>query len=97
MFEENAPLRPFKKTTKQVIKEVEELKDIEISKFNDAIENAFDRYNVDGVEDLVGFDAWPTLCEGKHELNIKVDHEDAYEFTIYTTIENNKATVTNVL
>ena len=97
MFEDNTPLRPFKKTTKQVIKELEDLKNIEILKFKDAIEEAFDRYNVDGVEDLVGFEAWPSLDDGDYQLLLKVDHEDAYEFTIHTTVENQKATVTNVL
>ena len=98
MFEENTPLKSFIKTTKQVIKELEDLKDIEISDFKDAVEDAFDRYNVDGIEDLVGFDTWEDISKNnKYELSIKVDHEDAYEFTIYTTVENQKATVTNVL
>lgn len=97
MFEQNEPIKLFIKTTKQVIKELEEIKDIDVSQFNEAVEDAFDRYNVDGIEDLVGFSTWGDLKDGTYELNLKVDHEDAYEFTIHTTIQNQKATVTNVL
>jgi len=97
MFEEQTPIKLFIKTTKQVIKELEEIKDIEIQKFQNAVENAFDNYNVDGVEDLVGFDSWGELSDGTFELLLKVDHEDAYEFTIHTSIKNAKATVENVL
>ena len=91
------PIKLFIKTTKQVIKELEDIKDLEVSKFKDAVEDAFNNYNVDGIEDLSGFDSWPTLNNGDYKLNIKIDHEDAYEFTIHTSINKNKATVTNVL
>ena len=97
MFEEQAPIKLFIKTTKQVIKELEDIKEVEPSKFKDAVEDAFDNYNVDGIEDLIGFEAWPSLNEGNHELLLKVNHEDAYEFTIHTSIKDSKATVTNVL
>jgi uncharacterized protein YktA (UPF0223 family) len=98
MFEANTPHKSFIKTTKQVIKELEDIKDIEVSNFKDAVEDAFDRYNVDGIEELIGFDTWTDITnDAKYELNIKIDHEDAYEFTLYTTVENNKATITNVL
>ena len=98
MFEEKTPIKLFIKTTKQVIKELEDIKDIDINQFNDKVIEAFDNYNVDGIEDLIGFNNWPDLLSNdKHQLNIKVDHEDAYEFTIYTSIQNKKATITNVL
>ena len=97
MFEEQTPFKSFVKTTKQVIQELEKIENIEVTNFNEAVEDSFDRYNVDGIEDLTGFDSWGTLNDGKHELNIKVDHEDAYEFTIYTTVQDAKITVTNVL
>jgi len=97
MFETNTPHKSFIKTTKQVIKELEEIKEADTSSFKEIVEDAFDRYNVDGIEDLVGFEAWPSLEDGDYQLLIKVDHEDAYEFTIHTTVQNNKATVINVL
>jgi len=98
MFEEQTPFKSFIKTTKQVIQELEKIENADVSAFKSSVEDAFDRYNVDGIEDLTGFDSWGDISEdGKYELNLKVDHEDAYEFTIYTTVENNKATVTNVL
>jgi len=97
MFEEQAPIKLFIKTTKQVIKELEEIQEVDLSKFKDSVEDAFDNYNVDGVEELVGFDNWNELKDGSHELTIKIDHEDAYEFTIHTTVKDSKATVTNVL
>jgi len=96
-MQEETPFKSFVKTTKQVIQELESIKQLEVSNFKDAVEEAFDRYNVDGIEDLVGFEAWPALEDGDYQLLLKVDHEDAYEFTIHTTVQNNKATVTNVL
>jgi len=96
-MEEQTPFKSFVKTTKQVIKELEIIKDVSTASYKDIVEEAFDRYNVDGIEELTGFDSWPVLNDGKYELNLKVDHEDAYEFTIYTTIKDSKATVTNVL
>ena len=98
MFEEKTPVKLFIKTTKQVIKELEDIKEINISDFKEAVIDAFDRYNVDGIEDLVGSESWPNLLKDKDcILNIKVDHEDAYEFSIHTKIKDAKATVTNVL
>ena len=97
MFEEQAPIKLFIKTTKQVIKELEAIQDLDVLKFKDSVENAFDNYNVDGIEELAGFDNWNELKDGSHELTIKIDHEDAYEFTIHTTVKDSKATVTNVL
>jgi len=96
-MQERTAIKSFVKTTKQVVQELEKINNVEVSKFKDAVEEAFDRYTVDGIEDLTGFDTWVQLNDGKYELNLKVDHEDAYEFTIYTSIENSKATVTNVL
>jgi len=97
-MEEQTPFKSFVKTTKQVIQELEKIANTDVSNFKDTVEDAFDRYNVDGIEDLTGFDSWADISkDGKYELNLKVDHEDAYEFTIYTTVQSNKATVTNVL
>ena len=96
-MEEQTPFKSFVKTTKQVIQELEAIKDLETKDFKEAVEDAFDRYNVDGVEDLVGFEAWPALEDGDYQLLLKIDHEDAYEFTLHTTIQDQKATVRNVL
>jgi hypothetical protein len=98
MFEEKTPIKLFVKTTKQAIKELENIKNIDINQFYDKVIEAFDNYNVDGIEELIGFDSWQDLSnDGEYQLNIKIDHEDAYEFTLYTTIKNKKATITNVL
>ena len=96
-MQDNTPIKLFVKTTKQIIKGLEDINDLEVSIFKDAVEDAFDNYNVDGIEELSGFDLWPILNDGDYKLNLKINHEDAYEFTIHTSIKNNKATVTNVL
>jgi hypothetical protein len=98
MFEEKGQIKLFVKTTKQVIKELEDIKNIDLDDIINEVENAFDNYNVDGIEDLVGFENWSDLSNDKdYILNLKVDHEDAYEFSIYTSIKNDKASITNVL
>ena len=97
MFEEGT-IGIFRKTLRQLIELIEQIKEIDISEFKDAIEDAFAGYNYDGIEDIVGFDSWGDISNsGKYELNIKIDHEDAYELTIFITNENGNIIVTNVL
>jgi hypothetical protein len=97
MLKEQIQIKVFIKTTKQVIKELEEIKEVEIANFKNAVKKAFVDYNIDGIEDLVGFDDWNNLIDGNYQLNLKIDHENAYEFTIHTIIKNTKATIVNVL
>lgn len=95
---QNSEIKVFRKTTKQVIQELESIKDIDVVSFENSVVDAFDNYNVEGVEELVGFDSWGELKNGNdYILNIKIDHKDAYEFSLYITIKDNKISVTNVL
>ena len=97
MFEDG-PIGIFRKTLRQLIQEVEDVKDIEIDNFKSALEDAFDGYNYEGEEEIVGFDTWCDISkDGKYELSLKIDHEDSYELSIFIINENGKITVTNVL
>ena len=88
----------FKKVLKIVIQEIEEIKDIDLDKFKDRLLDTFDGYNYEGEEEVVGFDKWCDINkDGTYEVNLKVDHEDAYELTIHITVKDEKVTVTNVL
>ena len=91
-------LKVFIVTTKTVIQRLEALKNIPNSNLKEKVIDAFDGYNVDGIEELVGFDSWYDYSSnGKYELNIKADHEDAYEFTLYVETKDNMSSVVNVL
>ena len=97
-MEEKQPIKIFKKILKFLIKEIEELKEIEVSKFEDAIIDAFDGYHYEGEEEVIGFDTWCDISkDGKYEVNVKVNHEDAYLLTIYISTKDGKVTVANVL
>jgi len=91
-------IKVFRKILKHVIKDIEILKDIEVEHFQDKVINAFDGYNYEGEEELFGFDNWDDISiDGKYELNVKIDHEDAYELTIFIQTSNGLITVNNVL
>lgn len=96
MFEEEK-IKVYAVTFKEVMKRLEEIKDVEVGDFKDAVIEAFDGYNYDGEEELTGHENWSIEDDGKYELTIKVDHEDAYEFTLYVNVSNSKATIDNVL
>lgn len=97
MFE-NGTIGIFRKTLRQLIQEIEDIEKIELDKFKKALEDAFDGYNYEGEEEIVGFDTWCDIRKnGKYELNLKINHEDAYELSIFIINENGKITVTNVL
>ena len=97
MFDKQ-PIKVFRVTLKEVIKRLSIIKECDISKFKEEILENFDGYNFDGEEELIGFESWGDISkDGKYQLNVKIDHENAYEFTIHTTVLNKKATVTNVL
>lgn len=88
----------FITTLKQVICNIEEIKNIEIEDLENRIIEAFDGYDYEGEEEVVGFDNWCDVSvAGSHEVNLKIDHEDAYLLTIYITNQDGKVTITNVL
>jgi hypothetical protein len=91
-------IKVFKKILKVLIKELEEIKEIEIADFKDAVLDAFEGYNYEGEEEVIGFENWEDLSkDGSYELKVKIDHEDAYELTLFTTIKDGKITIYNVL
>ncbi len=85
-------------TMKKVMQRLEELKDIDTSNIQEAIEECFDGYDVEDVEELVGQDSWTDIStDGSHEVTIKINHDDAYEFTIFIETKDNKSSVSKVL
>ena len=91
-------IKVFRKVLKQVIQDIEKLEDINIANFQDEVLDAFDGYNYDGEDDVVGFEKWCDISnDGTYELNVKINHEDAYELTIFIKTNNGKITVNNVL
>lgn len=92
------PIRVFKKTLKQLIKDLETIHESPLEQFWDDVIDKFDRYNYDGVEDVVGQETWPDISnDGEYKLTARIDHEDAYSLTLHTTVKDKKASVTNVL
>jgi len=97
MFDEE-PIKVFRVTLKEVIKRLSTIKDCDLNQFKDIVTEKFDGYNYEGEDELIGFDSWGDLSQdGNYQLSIKIDHEDAYEFTLHTAIANQKATIYNVL
>ena len=97
MFE-NEQIKIFRVTLKEVIKRLSTIENCDISEFKDTIIEKFDGYNYEGEEELVGFESWDDISkDGEYQLNIRIDHENAYEFTLHTKIINGKATIFNVL
>lgn len=98
MFEPNNEIKVFVTTLKDIIENLQEIKDCDLSNFNEAVEDAFDGYEYEDIDEITGFESWGDISKnGKYELSIKIDHEDAYELTLFTEVNNNKATITNVL
>lgn len=98
MFEEDLEQINFRKTLKQVVKDLETIKDCPIEEFSDLVVEKFDRYSYEGEDEVVGFDRWPDISnDGKYELEVGVNHEHAYVFTLYATNLNGKISITNVL
>lgn len=96
--EEEVPFRPFKKTLKQLIKDLETIEDCPLEDFWDKVVDQFDKYNYDGVEDVVGNETWGDISsDGEYKLTARIDHEDAYSLTLHTIVKSGNATVTNVL
>ncbi|MEA2050447.1 MAG: hypothetical protein U9O56_06940 [Campylobacterota bacterium] len=97
MFEKQE-IKVFRTTIKKVVNNLSTIKDCDISDFKDEIEDMFDGYEYEDQDEIVGYDKWPDISkDGEYELNLKVDHENAYELTLYITTKDNKITVNNVL
>lgn len=98
MFEEERMIRVYRVTVKKVIERLLEIQECPIEEFQELVIEKFDGYDYEGEETLVGFESWNDISqEGEHQLNIKIDHENAYEFTIHLKSSNNLLTVFNVL
>jgi hypothetical protein len=97
MFEEGMP-KVARMTLYQVIKNLEKLEEIPAEEFLNAVETAFNGYNYEGEDELVGHETWPDLrTDGDYLLPIRPDHKDAYELTLHITCSGCRVTVTNVL
>lgn len=95
---EKPKVKVYRVTTKKIIERLTQIKDCSVDELKDEIIDAFDGYDYRDIEDLTGFDAWPDITkEGTYDLIVKIDHEDAYEFTLHTKVENKKASIENVL
>lgn len=97
MFEEELDLTKFRVTIKKVIKNLESLSNIPLNELKDEVINAFDGYHYEGEERVKFGDGWDITKDGEYVLNVGIDHHHAYEFSVYITVRNSKATIKNVL
>ena len=97
MFE-NEEIKIFKVTLKNVLQRLAKIENCDIKDFKNIVADQFDGYNYEGEEELIGFNLWDDITkDGEYKLSLKINHEDAYEFTLYVKITNNKATIYNIL
>ena len=97
MFEEQE-VKVFRVTVKKVIQRLSTVKDCDVENFKDLVMEQFDGYNYEGEEELIGIESWADISlDGEYKLSIKIDHEDAYEFTLFIKVNEKKATIYNVL
>jgi hypothetical protein len=97
MFEENETIN-FRKTLKQVVKDLESINDCPLVSFEECVVEKFDRYSYEGEDEVVGFEKWEDISQdGNYQLEIGINHEHAYVFTLYVTVGNGKVTIANVL
>lgn len=98
MFEEQREMRVFRVTVKKVIERLLEIQESPIGEFKDLIIEQFDGYDYEDEEELVGFELWEDISQnGKYQLPIKINHKDAYEFTLFIETKDKKVTIYNVL
>ncbi len=98
MFENDLETVSFRKTLKQVVKDLETISDSPIEEFQNLVIEKFERYSYEGEDEVVGFDRWADITkDGKYELEVRINHEHAYIFTLYATSLDGKITITNVL
>jgi hypothetical protein len=97
MFEEELDLTKFRVTIKTVIKNLESLSNIPLDELKDEVINAFDGYHYEGEECVKFCEGWDITKAGEYILNVGIDHKYAYEFSVYITVKDSKATIKNVL
>lgn len=97
MFEEELDLTKFRVTIKTVIKNLESIENIPLNELKNEVINAFDGYHYEGEEELQFCNNWDITKDGEYVLNVGINHEYAYEFSVYITVRNSKATIKNVL
>jgi hypothetical protein len=98
MFEQQRVVKVYRVTVKKIIDRLLSLQEIELEDFQSEVIEQFDGYDYKDIEDVTGFDTWPDLRnDGEYKLGVKIDHEDAYEFTVFTKVIDGKITVINVL
>ena len=98
MFEEEQEFKIYKITFKEVLKKLSSVKNCDIQDLKDTVIEQFDNYNYEGEEEIKGIDNWCDISnDGKYELSVGIDHEDAYIFTLYVNVKDKKATIYNVL
>jgi len=98
MFEEQRIVKVFRITVKKIIERLLEIKECPIEEFQKLVQEKFDGYDYEGEEEIIGFDSWDDITQnGEYQLSVKVNHEYAYEFTLYIKNKDNKITVFNVL
>ena len=91
-------LRIYRITMVNVIEKLSKLSNVLHENFIQKVKESFEGYEYEDIEDLIGFDTWPDISlDGDHELHIKINHEDAYDFTIHINTKNHYVNVINVL
>jgi len=97
MFEEELDLTKFRVTIKTVIKNLEAIENIPLDELKEAVKDAFEGYHYEGEENIKFSEGWDITKVGEYVLNVGIDHHYAYEFSVYITVRNSKATIKNVL
>jgi len=98
MFEEKKVLRVFRVTVKKVIERLLEIQNCQLEKFQELVIEKFDGYDYEDIEELTGFDTWEDISQnGEYQLKVKINHEHAYQFTLYIKNQDNFITIYNVL
>ncbi len=98
MFEEEKVVKVFRVTVKKIIERLLEIKECPIHQFQELVIEQFDGYDYEDIEELIGFESWGDISQnGEHKLNIKINHEHAYEFTLHIKNKDNQITIINVL
>ncbi|MBT3279910.1 MAG: hypothetical protein HOF69_03490 [Campylobacteraceae bacterium] len=97
-YTDEGPVKVFRTTVKKVISNISELENIDCSAFAQEVETAFAGYEYEDQDEVIGHEQWTDISiDGDYQVCAKVNHANAYEFTIYITVKDQKVTVTNVL
>lgn len=98
IFEEERIVKVYRITVKKIIERLLSLQEIPCFEFESEVEEQFEGYDYKDVENVVGFAQWPDISmDGEYQLHVKIDHEEAYEFTLFVVVKDQKVSVVNVL